>query len=126
MNAGEKFRAARKRAGLSMSDIARALHVTPQAVRQWEHGDTTPRPERIRELAELLGVTTAYLLGGSHDGDNAETEVQPQLLADDPLDDTAVVLEQVARDMRAAVLRGELSAEDLDIVRRLVQRLRTR
>ena len=35
------------------SAVARALDVTEEAVRTWEKGHRTPRPQRIRRLIEL-------------------------------------------------------------------------
>jgi DNA-binding transcriptional regulator YiaG len=43
----------RKRAGLSLREIARPLDTTPETVRRWEKG-ATPRRERAIEYRRLL------------------------------------------------------------------------
>lgn len=57
---------ARNRAGLTQSELARRLRISPQSVQQWEQSGTTPRAHRIKDLALALGVTREWLLiGGS-------------------------------------------------------------
>lgn len=47
--------------GLSQSDLARALQVSPQAVQKWEAGGM-PRPSRLADIAAALGVSVTFLL----------------------------------------------------------------
>ena len=54
---------ARIAAGLSQKYIALTLNVASPSVCNWERGKTTPTPEKLAALADLLGVTTDYLLG---------------------------------------------------------------
>lgn len=49
--------------GLSQSDIARELGITPQSVQQWFSGETVPRSTRLKRLAELLLTSGDYILG---------------------------------------------------------------
>ena len=44
----------RERAGLSQSDVARALGVTREAVAYWELGKRIPRPDRALAYGALL------------------------------------------------------------------------
>lgn len=58
-----RLRWAREAKGMNMSELARALHITPQAVQQWEHeGGTMPRRARVEQLATLLGVRARWLI----------------------------------------------------------------
>lgn len=41
--------------GWNLSEIARRVAVTPQAVQQWAKGETTPRGERLKRLAAVTG-----------------------------------------------------------------------
>ncbi|EBI9028764.1 XRE family transcriptional regulator, partial [Salmonella enterica] len=41
--------------GWNLSEIARRVMVSPQAVQQWAKGDTTPRGERLKRLAAVTG-----------------------------------------------------------------------
>lgn len=66
MSFAERLAEARTRAGLTQSELARNLRVSPQSVQQWEQSGTTPRSHRIKDLAQALGVTREWLLiGGS-------------------------------------------------------------
>lgn len=53
MDIGQKLRAARTRADLTLQDVAKALGISHQAVQQMETGKTSPRLETIISLAKL-------------------------------------------------------------------------
>lgn len=53
----------RKEKGLTQSDVAKKLNVSPQAVSKWENGDSMPDLSLLLPLAELYGVTVDELLG---------------------------------------------------------------
>lgn len=55
---------ARRLAELTKRTIAQQIGVSPAAVGQWEAGVTTPRPDHVRRLAELLDVTPSFLAAG--------------------------------------------------------------
>ena len=59
----------------SQEDIANMLHVHNNTISKWENGIQEPRANRVKELAKILGTTSAYLLG---DTDNPLLE-QPLL-----------------------------------------------
>lgn len=56
----------RERAGLSQSEVARRLSITPQAVQKWEKGENVPRGKRIQKLASILDVSASFLLTGEN------------------------------------------------------------
>ena len=60
---GERIRDARNRLGLTQTGIADALQVSAQAVSKWERGENAPDITIVPLLAQLLGVTTDWLLG---------------------------------------------------------------
>lgn len=64
-NIRERIGVAREAKHLSQSDLAQAMGVTAQAVSQWEKqvGGTIPRPSKLKQLAEVLGVSQQWLLG---------------------------------------------------------------
>ena len=55
----------REERGMSASDLARLLGVTPTAVWNWEKNAVTPRPETLTSIAQILGVSEAFLLTGA-------------------------------------------------------------
>lgn len=53
---------ARKKAGLTQMQVAKALNITDSAVNQWEAGKTLPKGARLKELSDILGCTVDELL----------------------------------------------------------------
>lgn len=49
-------------AGKRIADVARALNVSPSAVCQWESGETMPRADKLKQIAEMYGCTVDDLL----------------------------------------------------------------
>ena len=66
MGTNDRITMAREMAGLSQSELARRLGVTPQAVQQWEKeiDPTSPRGKRLKNLSSILGVTQEWILFG--------------------------------------------------------------
>lgn len=60
---GERIDAARKRAGLSKSELARRLDKGYRTVQTWIRDEHEPGGENVRRIAEVLGVTADELLG---------------------------------------------------------------
>lgn len=56
------IRLARFLSGMSQSDFAKAVGVTPGAVGQWENGKTMPNPRKLKLISEVLGVPIERLL----------------------------------------------------------------
>jgi phage repressor protein C with HTH and peptisase S24 domain len=61
-----KSRIKKKRAelGLSQTDVANQVGVSPQSVNQWERGVTTPRGHRLDKLAKALETDSQWLMFG--------------------------------------------------------------
>ena len=49
---------------MNQEQLAEQLHVTRQAVSNWETGKTQPDIETLTQLAQLFGVSTEYLIYG--------------------------------------------------------------
>lgn len=64
---GGRLRAARRAAGLTQQQLAARLGVPATGVANWENGYRSPRADRLRELARLVGVEPAGLVGSSTD-----------------------------------------------------------
>jgi len=87
---GDFVKLRREELNLDQSGLARLLGVHQQTVSKWEQAKTIPRPQRIRELANVLRVDLADLMryaGYLPDGEPAEAQ------ADEPIHQ---VLGQVA------------------------------
>ena len=59
----DRLREARKAKRYSQTEVSRMLGVTQQAVGQWETGRSTPDPQTVARLAEILDTTADALLG---------------------------------------------------------------
>lgn len=53
----------RKAAGMSQSELARSLKITPQSVQAWEAGRSTPRPTMLGQIAKALNLPVEEVLG---------------------------------------------------------------
>lgn len=62
-NFSSRFKSARQAAGVSISQIAKQLDVSPQSVYGWETG-AMPKGDRLERLAEYLGVDLHWLAFG--------------------------------------------------------------
>lgn len=56
------FSSAREKAGLSQTEVAKALGVNQASVSHWESGKTQPRSAQLPKIAKLYGVTVDELL----------------------------------------------------------------
>ena len=70
---GKRIAAAREAKGWNQSELARALSVSPQSVQAWESGKNVPRPQRMKQLSELLGSPVGFLMG-AHEGETPASE----------------------------------------------------
>ena len=59
---------ARVNAGKTVLDVSRALGVSPQAVYQWESGETTPTVQSLVNMAGLYGCSVDELLMDMKEG----------------------------------------------------------
>ena len=62
-NLGRKISDARRRSGLTQSDLALRVGVTAQAVSKWETGRSCPDIAILDEIADALGISLFELLG---------------------------------------------------------------
>jgi transcriptional regulator with XRE-family HTH domain len=60
---GERLQALRKAAGMSQSDLARAIGVSVKTYQPWDQGKRTFTFETAVKLADALGVTLDELAG---------------------------------------------------------------
>lgn len=56
--------------GLSQSELARRIKVTPQAVQRWCNGDSSPRAKTLSALAEATGKPDHWFFISPEDEDN--------------------------------------------------------
>ena len=59
----ERLKEVRKERGYSQKSLSQQLGVSQQAVGKWDTGRSSPDPETLAKLAELLDTSVDYLLG---------------------------------------------------------------
>lgn len=62
---GFRIAALRREAGMSQSQLARLLQVSPSTVGMYEQGRREPSAEMLLTISRVLGVSVDYLLSGS-------------------------------------------------------------
>lgn len=60
---GERIQAAREQKTLSRPKLAELLGVKPNTIWLWENGERQPSDDDKHRLAQILGVSIAYLMG---------------------------------------------------------------
>lgn len=61
---GSFLQTERKRMGLTQSDLAEKLNVSPQAISNWERGETFPDISLLPDLADALHCSVDAILSG--------------------------------------------------------------
>ena len=68
---GERIRDARSMLGLSQEKLAQLVEVDQSSIALWEKGKTKPRPEKVNDLARVLGLTPTFLSFGESPSEGA-------------------------------------------------------
>jgi len=61
---GERIRDKRKALGLSQEELAERMHVTAALISNYENDKVDIKSSVMRELADILGTSVAYLMDG--------------------------------------------------------------
>ena len=103
----DRIRESREARGLSASDLARLVDVTPTAVWNWEKNGIKPRSDALALIAKTLGVTAEYLMKGEVNGISEGQRSVPDILAEAELQIAASIGVQTDRvKVRFEVLPG--------------------
>ncbi|WP_328402352.1 helix-turn-helix domain-containing protein [Nocardia sp. NBC_00403] len=98
---GERLRAAREAAGLSLSAMAARTHYSKALLGMLENGQRQIRPEHVRAYADALGIGSALFVEPT-DGERAAAEWIQRAAASDIGGDTLDRLDQAVDDLAAA------------------------
>ena len=95
----ERIKETREARGITASEFARLVGVTPTAVWNWEKNSITPRRPALEAIAKVLGVTTMFMLTGKDKAANTAPQTT---------DSVALIVEDArARLAQATGLRLE-------------------
>lgn len=107
-----------EKSGLSISETARKIGISPSTITDWRAGRTTPKADKLLKIANFYGVSVEYLMTGkdtekeSYSGKkyyfSDETAEIAQAVFDDP---DLRLLFQASRDCKPENIR--LAAEML-------------
>lgn len=61
---GKRIAQKREQSGLSQSELARRLGLSPQAIQKWESEVSVPRGRRLDEIASALSTSVGFLVTG--------------------------------------------------------------
>ena len=61
---GNRLSEARRQKDMTQMELAEKLGISFQAVSSWERGNTMPDIAKLPDIADILGVSVDYLLGG--------------------------------------------------------------
>jgi transcriptional regulator with XRE-family HTH domain len=104
MRVKDLIRVARKKQGLSQSELADRMRVSQQIISDWERGSVLPQPKHVPMLASALGVERVDLL---------------TRLADNAF----AVIEAKSRELSQVERRLDRFAETLDHYGRMLSQL---
>ena len=90
----------------SQEELAELLNVHNNTISKWENGTQEPRAKRLKELAEILGTTSAYLIG--------ETDNPEQQQKDIPFKDKSIIHTRQQSKRESSLNRGMLVFETPD------------
>jgi len=79
---GARVRAMRKARGMTGSEFARRVGVTPTAVWNWETNGTQPRSKVLSKIAAVLGVSESFLIYGTDANPASASRIVPEVVED--------------------------------------------
>jgi transcriptional regulator with XRE-family HTH domain len=74
----KRIKETREARGITASEFARLVGVTPTAVWNWEKNSITPRRPALEAIAKVLGVTISFLLTGREELGEVKQDAVPQ------------------------------------------------
>ena len=60
---GSKIKAARKAAHMGQAELGEAIGIGKSSISEWESGKRSPDIDKVKDIAKVLNVTPAYLMG---------------------------------------------------------------
>ncbi len=100
---GERISNARIAQGLTITQLAKSVGVTPKTLKNWEADRSEPRANRLNQLAGMLNISVLWLVGGID---------SPPGVSEPNQQETAMLETKL---QRAESLVNELSAVIVDI-----------
>ncbi|BEA10522.1 TPA: helix-turn-helix domain-containing protein [Escherichia coli] len=108
--------------GWNLSEIARRVTVSPQAVQQWAKGETTPRGERLKRLAAVTGKPEHWFFMPIDENEPEESVSEILASSRDALDDKEKALLALFNQMPEAeknrlIVHAKTTLRELDLLK---------
>ena len=112
----EKLRDAREKAHISQTDLSTQVGVSRRSIFAYENGDSVPRKNILRKLAQALNVTVAYLTDDdSNDPDQGRAREENINMVRDRFGSKGAMEAAELLDRNSAFFAGgEIPQEDKD------------
>lgn len=112
----EKLRDAREKAHISQTDLSTQVGVSRRSIFAYENGDSMPRKNILRKLAQALNVTVAYLTDDdSNDPDQGRAREENINMVRDRFGSKGAMEAAELLDRNSAFFAGgEIPQEDKD------------
>ena len=107
---GEKIRESRTHLGLTQTELADKIGVTLRTITKYEKQGVMPRGVNLQRLAEVLGVSTAYLSNDEIVDPNYGLEEAPYIGRKGATD-----VEQLLTQTRALFAGGDVPEQDKEL-----------
>lgn len=83
----ERLKSLREKLAIRPSALAKSAKVTAATVWHWEHAGAIPREQTLNKLAAVLGTSTSYLRGETHQAQSTSRAAPARDLNDASLED---------------------------------------
>jgi len=113
---GYQIAKARETRGLSSLQLAIRVGVEEATLMNWENERSSPRANRLAQIAGILGVPLVWLIAGEEDEDVTEYDT-PNLKETGSIESKLENAEQLIRQLKALVadLRGQTRRGQLEL-----------
>ena len=81
--------------GLKNSDVARATGISNMTLSDWKRGISKPKDDKMKKIAEFLGVTFQYLMGWEETAKNTDMDVIADIVLDKELQDFVIEVQKI-------------------------------
>lgn len=107
MKFGEKLRKARRQAGLSQEEFAKAIGVSLRTITNYETNGVYPKKRELYpKIAEVLGVDVDYLMTEKESADGSAGK--------------SLTTDGIVDDLTSLFASGSMSEDDLDLMMRRI------
>ena len=124
MAKGDRIKVLREKFGLTQEELAEKLGTTKQTIFKYETNVITNIPsDKIEKMAELFGVSPAYLMGWDEDQTSGQNE---GYYFDD---EAAELAQQIYEDPELRVLlkaKRDLSKDDMEVIVNMIKALQAK